>query len=44
MTATTANLKIFYQRWGLYFWYLIVLAQVPASLQLVLGSKTGSSG
>jgi hypothetical protein len=40
MTATTANLKIFYQRWGLYFWYLIVLAQVPASLQLVLGSKT----
>ncbi|AQQ70704.1 hypothetical protein SMSP2_01062 [Limihaloglobus sulfuriphilus] len=40
MSPLTANFKIFYQRWGLYFWYLIVLAQVPASLQLVLGSKT----
>jgi len=29
MKALTANLKIFYQRPILYFWYLVILAQVP---------------
>ncbi len=29
MTPLTANLKIFYQRKGLWFWYLILLAQGP---------------
>jgi hypothetical protein len=29
MKATTANLKIFYQRPALYFWYFIILCQLP---------------
>jgi hypothetical protein len=32
MKASTANLKIFYQRPILYLWYLIIFAQLPALL------------
>ncbi len=36
MKVLTANLKIFYQRPILYFWYFIILCQVPA---LVISNK-----